>query len=128
MKILIRYFFKGLRIVLGPVLLLWNAISSPAGTQRSPDAQKLIDEQTNDLTLYQYQTCPFCIKVRREIKRLSLNIESLDVQRNLQNKQDLLEGGGQTSVPCLRIENGDGDVTWMYESVDIVKYLRVQFA
>lgn len=128
MKILIRYFFKGLRIVLGPVLLLWNLISSPAGIQRSSDTQEKVDEQTKKLTLYQYQTCPFCIKVRREIKRLSLNIESLDVQRNLQNKQDLLEGGGQTSVPCLRIENADGDATWLFESGDIVEYLRDQFS
>jgi glutaredoxin len=128
MKILIRYFFKGLRIVLGPVLLLWNTISSPAGTQRSPDAQNEIDEQTKGLTLYQFKTCPFCIKVRREIKRLSLNIENLDVQHNPQNKQDLLEGGGLTKVPCLKIDNENGDATWMYESADIMKYLRDRFS
>jgi len=128
MKILIRYFFKGLRIVLGPVLLLWNTISSPAGTQRPPDAQNEIDEQTKGLTLYQFKTCPFCIKVRREIKRLSLNIENLDVQHNPQNKQDLLEGGGLTKVPCLKIDNENGDATWMYESADIMKYLRDRFS
>ncbi|MEE9321169.1 MAG: glutaredoxin domain-containing protein [Granulosicoccus sp.] len=127
MKILIRYFFKGLRIVLGPVLLLWSRVSSPAGIQRSLDEQEVIDKQTKDLTLYQFQTCPFCIKVKREIKRLSLNIENADVQRDQQHRQALLEGGGQTKVPCLRIKNSDGDPTWMYESGDIVKYLRDRF-
>ena len=128
MKIVIRYFFKGLRIVLGPILLLWDGITSPTGIKRDPDAQKKIDEQTKKLTLYQYKTCPFCIKTRREMKRLSLNIEKRDAQKNEQNKKDLLEGGGQIKVPCLRIEEDGGTTTWMYDSEKIIQYLQSQFA
>lgn len=128
MKIVIRYFFKGLRIVLGPILLLWDGITSPTGVKRDIDAQQKIDEQTKKLTLFHYKTCPFCIKTRREMKRLSLNIEKRDAQRNEQNKKDLLEGGGQIKVPCLRIEDDQGNMTWMYDSEKIIQYLQSRFA
>jgi glutaredoxin len=128
MKIVIRYFFKGLRIVLGPILLLWDGITSPTGVKRDPNAQQKIDEQTKKLALYQYKTCPFCIKTRREMKRLSLDIEKRDAQKNEQNKKDLLEGGGQIKVPCLRIEEDGGTTTWMYDSEKIIQYLQRRFA
>jgi glutaredoxin len=128
MKILIRYFFKGLRIILGPLLLLWDGITSPTGIKRDPAAQQKVDKQTQKLTLYHYKTCPFCIKTRRVMKHLSLNIEKRDAQKNEQNKKDLLEGGGQIKVPCLKIEEGDGSVRWMYESDKIIEYLQNQFS
>jgi len=37
--------------------------------------------------------------------------------------QALMQGGGKTQVPCLRIEQADGSVEWMYESSDIINYL-----
>jgi len=36
-------------------------------------------------------------------------------------------GGGKLTVPCLKIENDSGEVTWMYESSDIVAYLEGRF-
>lgn len=40
-----------------------------------------------------------------------------------EHAQALVAGGGMTQVPCLRIENADGNVEWMYESDDIIRYL-----
>jgi len=40
------------------------------------------------------------------------------------NKADLIAGGGKSQVPCLRIEGENGEVRWMYESTDIVRYLK----
>jgi len=40
-----------------------------------------------------------------------------------EHAQALLQGGGKTQVPCLRIEQEDGSVEWMYESNDIISYL-----
>ena len=77
--------------------------------------------------LFQFKTCPFCIKTRRAIKRLSLNIETRDAQRDQDNRQQLLAGGGQIKVPCLQIEDTSGTVTWMYESDDIIQYLIQRF-
>jgi len=30
-------------------------------------------------------------------------------------------------VPCLRIDKDDGSVQWMYESNDIIAYLKREF-
>ena len=63
------------------------------------------------------------MKVRREIKRQSLNIELRDAQHDPNHREQLLQGGGQIKVPCLRIPQGDGKTTWMYESSAIITYL-----
>ncbi len=128
MKWLIRYFFKGLRALLGPIMLLGDKLSSPRSIKRSAQEQKQIDEQTRKLALYQFRTCPFCIKVRRAAKRLSLNIEKRDALKNPVHRQELLEGGGEIKVPCLRITEDDGQVRWLYESDDIIDYLQQHFA
>jgi glutathione S-transferase len=38
-----------------------------------------------------------------------------------------LSGGGNLKVPCLRIENQQGGVEWMYESTAIINYLNSRF-
>ncbi|MFW2374208.1 MAG: glutaredoxin family protein [Gammaproteobacteria bacterium] len=128
MRFLIRLFFRTLRTLLGPVLLAWNWISQPKSIERPADEQQRVDEKTRQLTLYQYRTCPFCIKVRRTIKQLALNIELRDAQKNQQHRQELIDGGGEAKVPCLKISHDDGSIEWMYESDDIISYLHTNFA
>jgi glutathione S-transferase len=36
---------------------------------------------------------------------------------------ELMQGGGKTQVPCLRIKDPQGNSQWMYESDDINRYL-----
>jgi len=124
MKWIIIRFFRFVRLLLGPILLLLDKITSPKGVVRPADRQQKLDQVTKYLVLYQYRTCPFCIKVRREIKRESLNIELRDAQHNLQHQQQLLNGGGKIKVPCLQIQSDNGDISWLYESSDVVAYLR----
>lgn len=124
MKWLIRLFFRTLRRLLGPIILLVDKITTPKGVKRNTEEQERLDQTTRDLVLYQFKTCPFCIKVRREIKRQSLKIELRDAQRNEQHRQQLLNGGGQIKVPCLRIKSSDGNDIWLYESSDIIHYLK----
>lgn len=128
MKWLIRPFFKTLRLVLGPVLLLKERLTAPAGLVRSPEDQQEVDRQCRELALYQFKTCPFCIKVRREMRRLSLAIELRDTQHDADHRATLLQGGGRSMVPCLRIADAQGNDRWLYESADIVAYLRGRFA
>lgn len=128
MKLFFRYFFRTVRIILGPFMLLGELLSTPKGVERSSSAQQLIDEESKTMALYQFRTCPFCIKVRKELKRLSLNIEKLDALKDPAARADLQEGGGQIKVPCLRITDENGKHTWMYESDDIIAYLRERFA
>ncbi len=96
--------------------------------EREKKAQKKIDHETQKLILYQFESCPFCIKVRRAIKRLNLKIEQRDAQRIEKFRKELISEGGLFQTPCLRITKKDGSIQWMYESSDIIKYLQKRFA
>jgi len=128
MKWVFKIFFRSLRVVIGPFILLWEIVTTPKGVVRQPEEQRQVDLQCRGLILYQFRTCPFCIKVRKEIHRLSLNIEHRDAQTDQQNREALLQGGGQIKVPCLKITDEQGNSQWMYESADIIQYLHGRFA
>ena len=61
------------------------------------------------------------------MKRQGLKIETRDVKRSDVAKQELLAGGGDLKVPCLRIGVGERGFQWMYESRDIIGYLEGRF-
>jgi glutaredoxin len=127
MKFFIRAFFKTLRAVLGPVMLLKENLTRPKGVVRIQAAQDKVNRQCKSLALYQYPTCPFCIKVRQEMSRLSLNIQRIDAQPEGPDRQELLQGGGQAKVPCLKITDKAGKSQWLYDSDKIIAYLRERF-
>jgi glutaredoxin len=127
MRFFIRTFFKALRLVLGPLMLLWEFVTRPKGIVRPPAAQQQVDMACGKLALYQFKTCPFCIKVRQEMRRLSLTIVTLDAQFDESARNELLRGGGEIKVPCLRVTDESGAVQWMYESGAIINYLRQRF-
>lgn len=124
MKWIIRLFFRTIRRIIGPVMLLIDRLTTPRGVNRPLEVQQQLDQETRQLALYQFKTCPFCMKVRREIKRLSLNIELRDAQHDNHHREQLQQAGGKVKVPCLRISQNDGEDTWLYESGDVIKYLR----
>ena len=128
MKTIVRAFFKTLRVVLGPFVLLMERLQQPRGVVREPAAQKLVDRQCASLALYQYQTCPFCIKVRQEMRRLSLPIEKRDAQKDATHRDALMQGGGAIKVPCLKTTDAAGKTQWLYDSKAIIDYLRARFA
>jgi glutaredoxin len=128
MKFILRNFFKALRLVLGPFMLLRERLTRPAGLVRTPAQQQAVDAQCQSLVLYQFSTCPFCIKVRQEMRRLSLPIERRDAQKDLKNRADLMQGSGATKVPCLRITDAAGQTQWLSDSGAINTYLRGRFA
>jgi len=116
-----------IRWILGRIILLVDFLTRPKGVKRPPEQQAVLDQQTARLSLYQYAACPFCVKVRRGLKRLNLQIELRDTARNARWREELLREGGKSTVPCLRIEAADGAVSWMYESSDILAYLERRF-
>jgi glutaredoxin len=128
MKTVIRAFFRTLRAVLGPFMLLKERLTQPTGVQRAPAAQTAVDLQCQSLALYQFSTCPFCIKVRQEMRRLSLPIEKRDAQHNNAHREQLLQGSGASKVPCLKITEANGQTRWLQDSSEIVDYLRERFA
>lgn len=124
---MIKVFFKTLRWILGPFMLLWEYLTRPKGILRTQEDQQAVDRECRNLTLYQFRTCPFCIRVRQEMRSLSLDIATLDAQHPGKHREDLLEGGGEIKVPCLRIKEDTGTERWLYESGKIIEYLRNQF-
>lgn len=81
----------------------------------------------DDLTLYYFESCPFCIRVLRAMELLGVELELRNVRQEPAYREELVQGGGSRTVPCLRIDNPDGEPTWMYESADIIEYLARRF-
>ncbi|RXJ73260.1 glutaredoxin [Veronia nyctiphanis] len=79
------------------------------------------------IQLYHFNACPFCIKVRAAVKLMGLGLETRNIRENKQYLEELVTGGGKRQVPCLRIEEGDS-VRWLYESDDIIAYLKQEYA
>ena len=117
-----KIFFKSLRAILGPLLLAWDKIFPPKKYPKQTIKELEIAQAENDLTLYQFKACPFCIKVRRQSKRLHLNLNTRNVLKNKDWHDELEQQGGKRKVPCLRIST-NGDVQWLYESKNINRYL-----
>jgi glutaredoxin len=113
---------KVLRYIIGQILLILNFLTRPSRGQRSAEKQREVEEELRSYSLYQFNACPFCIKVRRVMRKLNLPIELKNANTDEKIKAELLAKGGSPKVPCLRI----GD-KWMYESKDIINYLEDQF-
>ena len=77
--------------------------------------------------LYQYDSCPFCYRVRAFLAEAGIDIPLRDTMFDRDAYVELLRGGGKGTVPCLRIENDEG-VRWLYESRDIIEYLTERAA
>lgn len=76
------------------------------------------------LTLYVTTGCPFCAKVRAEGKELGIALD----EKNITDPTvaaELVARGGKRQVPYLMDTERK---TEMYESDDIVSYLREHYA
>ena len=101
---------------------------NPAVVTRSNEEQDKVDRETDKLALYYYETCPYCIRVLRTIERLRLKIELRNIRRAPAYREQLVQGGGDSMVPCLLIQTEDGTLEWLYESDEIMNYLEERFA
>lgn len=75
------------------------------------------------LSLYYIPTCLFCWRVRLVMMHLGITLPLKNVLTQPTSHQELVTKGGRMQVPCLRIKEGDS-VRWLYESGDIIKYLK----
>lgn len=124
---MIKLFFRGVRTVLGPILLLGEKLFPPKTLPVQQLNQAEIEKAETQLALYQFRACPFCIKVRRQSKRLGLSLETRNVLKNQDWHDELEQLGGKRKVPCLRIENEAGQTEWLYQSKAINNYLSERF-
>jgi len=81
----------------------------------------------DDLSLYYYDGCPWCMRVLRALDRLGVRVERRNILEDPQHGRDLAAARGRRTVPVLRIQS-DGRDEWMPESADIVAYLERRFS
>jgi glutaredoxin len=118
---------KVIRFVLGKIILFFDELFEPAGMVRSLQAQQQIESEIKGWQLYQLQACPFCVKVRRELKRLSVTIPTREIAKDPIAHSELMAGGKLDQVPCLMIPSAQGQAQWLYESSEIIELLRNRF-
>ena len=112
-----------IRWFLGKCILFINALTLPKPIFRNKADQAKVDKKTQHYTLYQFEACPFCVKVRRFIRKNSLKIELKDAKNNKTYKSELVNNGGKHKVPCLKIEKINTKTMWLYESDAIIAFL-----
>jgi glutaredoxin len=122
-----KYFFRLIRWPLGQLIIFLDWISGPKPPAHTEEKQEKLDAETSGLKLYQFKQCPFCVKTRRNIRRLGLNIETRDARNDPKWQDELVNQGGKYQVPSLRIDNGDEKAEWLYESKNIIQYLDQRF-
>ncbi|TGL76537.1 glutathione S-transferase N-terminal domain-containing protein [Leptospira jelokensis] len=76
--------------------------------------------------LYQYDSCPYCYRVRQAIEGLGLTEGKdyllVEASNGTPGREEVIRLGGISQVPFLV----DGE-TKMYESLDIISYLKTKF-
>lgn len=107
----------------GPASAMQTSPPSPEATESVSPSIPGTMREIRSLVLYHRTGCPYCEKVLSALNRLNMQIELRDLQGSVENGKALVAGGGKLQVPCLRIEDTQGHVIWMYESADIVRYL-----
>ena len=113
-----------IRKILGFLILTLDRWFTPAvEVSRSPSVQAELDRKTGAWTLYHLEACPFCVKVRREMKRWAVTIPMKEINADPRHHEELMAGGKMDQVPCLRYFDDSGTEHWMYESDDINAFL-----
>jgi glutathione S-transferase len=76
------------------------------------------------LELYEFESCPFCRKVRETMSELDLEYVSHTTPQGSASRGELQRRGGKVQVPYL-VDPNTG--TEMYETEDIIDYLHEKY-
>ncbi|HEY9856649.1 MAG TPA: glutathione S-transferase N-terminal domain-containing protein [Stenomitos sp.] len=74
------------------------------------------------MTLYQFESCPYCKMVREKLSELRITYINVNVPRDRSQRQEVLQVSGQASVPVLV----DGD-TVLDDEEKILPYLQEKY-
>ena len=73
--------------------------------------------------LYQFESCPYCQKVKKKLTELGLEYQVEEVPRARSERDTIKKLSGQIKVPVLE----DSDGTVIYDSSEIVAYLEEKY-
>lgn len=71
------------------------------------------------LTLYHFDGCPYCARVKDYMHKNNIIIPMKDTHQDSVAREELIKIGGTPQVPCLVI---DGKA--LYESLGIIEWLK----
>ncbi|MDF3819021.1 glutathione S-transferase N-terminal domain-containing protein [Leptospira sp. 96542] len=79
------------------------------------------------MKLYQYNGCPYCYRVIQVMASLGLkmgeDVELVEASYGTEGRAEVVKLGGISQVPFLV----DGSIQ-MYESADIIRYLKQKYS
>jgi len=115
---------KMVRFILRFFILAFDRTFTPKPeVARNLDEQKKLDVRLSEWSLYHLEACPFCVKVRRHMKRRAITLPLKEINEDPRHYEELMAGGKMDQVPCLRYRDETGAEKWMYESSVINEFL-----
>ncbi len=81
-----------------------------------------------EVTLFQFEECPYCAKVRAKLRELGISYRKMNVPSDRQDplRQELLEKSGVPTVPVLKVDGKSGE-KYIGGSADIIAFLEKEF-
>ena len=78
-----------------------------------------------NLTLYQFEECPFCAKVRTKLEEMKIKYKKVNAPTEREDplRKELLEKSGVHTVPVLKIETSE-KTEYIGDSSEIIKFLE----
>jgi glutaredoxin 3 len=80
------------------------------------------------IELYQMEHCPYCAKVRMAMEELDLDFICRNMPKGSPKRELLRKLGGQEQVPFLVDTTDNQNPVMMYESGDIIDYLKEKYS
>ncbi|ASP40518.1 hypothetical protein CHH28_18400 [Bacterioplanes sanyensis] len=114
------------RQIKGMALNLMDRVVPVRPVSRDQREQSRLNRESRRMQLYFCRSCPSSISVKRHCAKLGLRVVEKDVDRVNSFRNELVRGGGQPRVPCLRIADGQKE-HWLYSPDKILKYLDSHF-
>lgn len=107
----------------GKTLNLADRLVPAKPVERSREEQTLLNRESRRMHLYYSRNCPASILVKRYFEKTGLHPVSKEVERVDAYRNELVNGGGESRVPCLRVRHGEQD-SWIYSPEAILNYLE----
>lgn len=93
---------------------------------RSGMEKDSLERESRKMQLYFCHDCPSSLMIQRYCQRLGLRVVKKNVAQVIRYRNELINGGGQSRVPCLRVEE-EGNVYWLYSREKIKRFLAQRF-
>lgn len=110
----------------GKALNFFDRVLPVKPVERSLSEQLQLNRESRRMQLYFCRTCPSSIAVKRYCEKIGLRVVEKDVVRVSAYRNELVCGGGEPKVPCLKIDDDQGG-RWLYSPEAIMAYLNQRF-